>query len=234
MSRVLVVIPTYNERGNILSLLPDILQGVPDVHILVVDDNSPDGTAQVVRDWQRSHSQIHLLERTIKEGLGRAYVAGFQWGLEQGYDVIGQMDADYSHRIIDLQRLINAFTENLQFVVGSRWMREGKIKNWDWNRRLLSWGGNFYARCILGGNISDWTGGFNLWRADVLRKIDLPSLEAQGYAFQIEMKYRALRLNFLGIEVPIIFEERRLGHSKMSPQIIFEALTQVWRLKRKF
>ncbi len=234
MSRPLIVIPTYNERGNILSLVPEILREIPDAHILVVDDNSPDGTAGAVNDMQRTFSNLNLLSRQNKEGLGRAYVAGFNWGLSRGYEVIIEMDADFSHRVVDLQTMLSALTDDVDFVVGSRWIEGGQVRNWDWSRFYLSRVGNFYAGMILGRSINDWTGGFNLWRAKILRQIDMPTLESQGYSFQIEMKYRALRLNFRGIEVPIIFEERRLGCSKMSFSIIFEALIRVWQLKSKF
>ncbi len=234
MSRPLIVIPTYNERGNILSLVPEILREIPDAHILVVDDNSPDGTAGAVNDMQRTFSNLNLLSRQNKEGLGRAYVAGFNWGLSRGYEVIIEMDADFSHRVVDLQTMLSALTDDVDFVVGSRWIEGGQVRNWDWSRFYLSRVGNFYAGMILGRSINDWTGGFNLWRAKILRQIDMPTLESQGYSFQIEMKYRALRLNFRGIEVPIIFEERRLGCSKMSFCIIFEALIRVWQLKSKF
>jgi dolichol-phosphate mannosyltransferase len=230
----LIIIPTYNERGNILALVPEIMQSMADAHLLVVDDSSPDNTAGAVRDMQRTYSNLHLLEREKKEGLGRAYVAGFDWGLKNGYEIFVEMDSDFSHRVIDLQSMLQALTQDVDFVIGSRWILGGQVKNWDKWRFLLSRGGNYYAACLLGKSIKDWTGGFNIWRADILRRINMPTLEAQGYSFQIEIKYRALRLNFRGIEVPITFEERRLGYSKMSFSIIFEAIAQVWRLKSKF
>ncbi|MCB0351398.1 MAG: polyprenol monophosphomannose synthase [Bdellovibrionales bacterium] len=234
MARALIVIPTYNERGNVLSLVPEIFQNIKDANILIVDDSSPDDTAGAVKDMQRTYPNLHLLVREKKEGLGRAYVAGFEWGLKNNYEVLVEMDADFSHRVIDLHAMFQVLTQDIDFVVGSRWMTGGEVKNWDKFRYLLSRLGNYYAAFVLGGAINDWTGGFNIWRAEILRRIDMPTLESQGYSFQIEMKYRALRLNFRGIEVPIIFEERRLGYSKMSFSIIFEAVVQVWRLKSKF
>ncbi|OFZ12782.1 MAG: dolichyl-phosphate beta-D-mannosyltransferase [Bdellovibrionales bacterium RBG_16_40_8] len=234
MAKVLVIVPTYNERGNILSIVPELIEHIKGVHILVVDDNSPDKTASAVRDLQTNFSQVHLLERLQKEGLGRAYVDGFYWAIKNNYDIIVQMDADHSHRVQDLKKMLGELTANIDFVIGSRWVTGGLIRNWDRLRWILSRFGNIYAQCILGGKIADWTGGFNIWRAKILQKIDLQTLEAQGYAFQIEMKYRALRLNFCGIEVPIVFEERRLGQSKMSLAIISEALIRVWYLKSKF
>lgn len=232
--KFLIVLPTYNERGNVEVLVPEIFREFIDVHVLVVDDNSPDQTAKCVREMQSQYKQLHLLERDTKEGLGRAYVAGFKWALENKFDVIAQMDADFSHRLVDLKKMIETLSPTVNFVVGSRWVGGGGVRNWSWWRWLLSKGGNKYVQIILGMRIKDWTGGLNLWRASVLEKLEMGTLESQGYAFQIEMKFRALRLNFFGREVPIIFEERRQGHSKMSLTIILEAFTRVWKLKSKF
>ncbi len=214
-------------------LIPEILRCVPTAEVLVVDDGSPDGTAQAVQEMAEMFPGVHLLKRSSKEGLGRAYVAGFQWALEKGFDWIVQMDADHSHRPQDLQSLLAEIARGRDFVVGSRWIHRGRIANWSWWRWLLSAAGNFYARMLLGWGLHDWTGGFNVWSAKVLRGVELPALMAQGYAFQIELKYRALRLNFKGFEVPILFEERKLGQSKMSSFIIVEALKHVWRLRFK-
>ena len=230
----LVIIPTYNERDNVRELILQIFNSYKELSILVVDDNSPDQTAKAVEELQKKYSQLHLLRRHAKTGLGRAYVDGISWALARDYKVIIEMDADHSHRVVDLGQLLANLRSDVDFVVGSRWVKGGGILNWSWFRRFLSLGGNLYVAILLGRAFADWTGGFNVWRSHVLRKMDLSTLEAQGYSFQIELKYRALRLNFFGIEVPIIFEERRTGQSKMSPQIVVEALIQVWRLKSKF
>lgn len=231
--RILVIIPTYNEKENVLALISDILKSLPHVQILVVDDNSPDRTHASIADLAQVDPRVHLLWREKKEGLGRAYVAGFEWALNRGFQIIAEMDADHSHRVVDLARLLSTFTSDVQFVIGSRWVPGGAVRNWEWYRYLLSRFGNIYVNCVLSGGYSDWTGGFNIWRDQVLRKIQLKELESQGYSFQIELKYRAFRLNFKGIEVPIVFEERRLGRSKMSLKIIFEALIRVWGLRSK-
>lgn len=235
MSKILLIIPTYNERENIVALLAAIGSRLPDIHVLVVDDGSPDGTALSVRDWSLNNKNVFVLERAKKEGLGRAYVAGFEWALSKDYQWVGQMDADHSHRVEDLATIIQYVEKgHYDFIIGSRWVDGGGIRNWEWSRILLSRAGNLYARLLLGGHFRDWTGGFNFWRMKVLQALQITSLESQGYAFQIEMKYRAFRLNFLGFEVPIVFEERRQGQSKMSLRIILEALLRVWKLKSKF
>ena len=229
--KTLVVIPTYNERENIEKLVPAIRQTTPDVDILVVDDNSPDGTQDVVRRLQSTDNKVHLLGRPGKQGLGRAYLAGFDWGLKQGYEALVEMDADFSHRPIDLKRLIEALPQ-VDFVMGSRWVSGGATVNWGLGRKMISRGGSLYTRLILRFPVRDWTGGFNAWKAGTLQKIGLDSVKSEGYSFQIELKYRALRLGCRGIEVPIIFEDRRVGQSKMSSRIVVEALYRVWGLKR--
>lgn len=228
--KIIVIIPTYNERENIPSIVPAIRAATPDVEILVVDDNSPDGTQDAVRTLQATDKQLHLLGREGKEGLGRAYIAGFKWAIERGYDGIVQMDADFSHRPEDLKNIV-ANLSSADFVVGSRWVQGGQTVNWGLGRKFISRGGSFYARQILGFPIRDWTGGFNAWKADTLRKIGLDSVRSNGYSFQIELKYRASKLGFKGIEVPIIFEDRRVGQSKMSSRIVFEALYRVWGMR---
>lgn len=229
--KTLVVIPTYNERENIAAIVPAIFEATPNVEILVVDDNSPDGTQDVVRELQKRFPKVHLLPRKGKEGLGRAYIAGFKWGLENGFDAIVENDADWSHRPADLAKIVEAIP-NYDFVVGSRWVPGGAVANWTLSRKMLSLGGSFYARQILGYPIRDWTGGFNAWKAGTLRKIDLDSVKSNGYSFQIELKYRALRLGCNGIEIPILFEDRRAGQSKMSSRIVLEALHRVWGIRR--
>ncbi len=228
--QTLIVIPTYNESENIAALVPAILQTTPDVEILVVDDNSPDGTGDVVRKLSANNTKIHLLSRQGKEGLGKAYLAGFRWGLEKGYGMIAQMDADFSHRPEDLKRLLEALPE-FDFVMGSRWVPGGRTVNWGFGRKLISRGGSFYTRQILRYQVRDWTGGFNAWKAATLLKLGLDSVRSEGYSFQIELKYRALKLGFRSKEVPIVFEDRRVGQSKMSSHIVFEALYRVWGLR---
>jgi dolichol-phosphate mannosyltransferase len=229
--KTLVVIPTYNERENIAAIVPAVFQATPDVEILVVDDNSPDGTQDVVRELQSRFPQVHLLGRKGKEGLGRAYIAGFKWALDHGFEAVIEMDADWSHRPEDLAKLVKAIPD-YDFVVGSRWVDGGAVANWTLSRKMISLGGSFYARQILRYPIRDWTGGFNAWKAGTLRKIDLDSVKSEGYSFQIELKYRASRLGCNGIEIPILFEDRRAGQSKMSSRIVLEALHRVWGLRR--
>ena len=228
----LVIIPTYNERENIAAIVPAILARAPRVDILVVDDNSPDGTQDVVRGLAAADARVHLLGRAGKEGLGKAYLAGFAWGLNAGYDLVAQMDADFSHRPEDLNSLLDAASAN-DFAMGSRWVKGGRTANWSLLRKFISRGGSFYTRVILRRPLRDWTGGFNVWRASTLRKIGLESVRSEGYSFQIELKYRALKLGFNGVEVPIVFEDRRVGQSKMSSRIVFEALYRVWGLRRR-
>lgn len=228
--KTLIIIPTYNERENISAIVPAIFQATPDVEILVVDDNSPDGTGEVVRSLQSRFPHLHLLSRKGKEGLGRAYLAGFRWGLEKGYGALVQMDADFSHRPEDLVHLIAALPEN-DFVMGSRWVPGGQTVNWGLGRKFISRGGSFYARQILRFPVRDWTGGFNGWKAQTLANLGLDSVRSEGYSFQIELKYRALKLGFKGKEVPIVFEDRRVGQSKMSSRIVLEALYRVWSLR---
>jgi dolichol-phosphate mannosyltransferase len=228
--KTLVVIPTYNECENIAALVPAVFAATPNVEILVVDDNSPDGTGDVVRSLQSHFPHVHLLARSGKEGLGKAYIAGFKWGLEKGYNAIIQMDADFSHRPEDLKALVSALPE-YDFVMGSRWVVGGETVNWGLGRKFISRGGSFYARQILRFPVRDWTGGFNGWKAETLAKIGLDSVRSEGYSFQIELKYRALKLGLHGKEIPIIFEDRRVGQSKMSSRIVFEALYRVWGLR---
>ncbi len=227
----LVVLPTYNEIDNIGELYQAIRVLDHDLNILVVDDNSPDGTAQRVRDLSKSDPKINLLLRKEKQGLGKAYIAGFHWALEGGFDVITEMDADFSHRPKDLMKILDAI-ESQDVVVGSRYIAGGGTLNWGFIRKCISRGGSLYSRLILGYPIQDWTGGFNAWKADVLRnKMNLDQIESNGYSFQIELKYRALKAGCNVLEVPILFEERRKGQSKMSFKIVLEALYRVWKIR---
>lgn len=228
--KTVVIIPTYNERENIEQIVPVVFAQCPWVDILVVDDSSPDKTADVVKQLSSSYPQLHLLLRKGKEGLGRAYLAGFAWALEQGYEAIVEMDADFSHRPEDLVNLLNELS-NYDCVLGSRWVPGGSTVNWGWLRQFISRGGSFYARAILHFPLRDWTGGFNAWKANVLRELNLETIESEGYSFQIELKYRALKRGFKCKEVPIVFEDRRVGQSKMSLKIVIEALFRVWKIR---
>lgn len=233
LNKILVIIPTFNEADNISHLIEEIFIESPQVHILVVDDNSPDGTAQKVRGLSaHQEGKVHLLLRPGKQGLGRAYVAGFCWGLEKGYEIFIEMDADFSHRPKDLPLLLEKLA-HYDYVVGSRWIEGGGTLNWNWLRKLISVGGSIYSRFILGYPLRDWTGGFNGWKAQVLRAVNIGEVHSEGYTFQIELKYRASCLGFRGCEVPIVFDERREGQSKMSGKIVLEALYRVWWLRLK-
>ena len=212
--RTLICIPTYNEKDNIGQIVRAVLaQNLP-VEILVIDDNSPDGTAQVVREMQEKYQGLHLLSRAGKEGLGKAYIAGFNWGMAHGFEAMVEMDADFSHRPQDLGPLLKAL-ENADFVIGSRYVKGGGTVNWTWVRKLISRGGGIYSRLILGYPINDWTGGFNAWKVGTLKKIGLEGVKSNGYSFQIELKYKALKAGCRGVESPILFEDRRVGQSKM-------------------
>jgi dolichol-phosphate mannosyltransferase len=228
--RKLVIIPTYNEVENIQVLLPQLIQLEKDFDILVVDDSSPDGTSGVVEKIMAKESRINLLVRKQKNGLGKAYLAGFKWGLEKKYEALIEMDADFSHRPEDL-RTILAKLEKEDVVVGSRYVPGGETVNWGFMRKLISRGGSLYSRLILGYPTQDWTGGFNGWRAHVLQAIDLDTIQSNGYSFQIELKYKAQKCGFKISEVPIIFEDRRVGQSKMSLKIVLEAFYKVWMIK---
>ena len=226
----LIVVPTYNEKENIEAIISRVFELQPDVHMLIVDDSSPDGTAGIVESLKARFPNLNLLLRTKKEGLGKAYLAGFAWGLEQACDVIVEMDADFSHKPEHLAEIFSAI-ENNDFVVGSRYVKGGGTKNWGILRKIISRGGSFYARTVLGYPLNDWTGGFNAWTKHALDRISLSEVRSEGYSFQIELKYRALKRGCQGKEVPIIFEDRRVGQSKMSLRIVLEAFYRVWGMK---
>lgn len=227
----LVVIPTYNERANIQELVPRLLELYPALQILIVDDNSPDGTALAARELiPRAPGRVHLLLREAKSGLGKAYLAGFDWALQRGCENVIQMDADFAHRPEDLERILEALKDH-DFVVGSRYVAMGSIANWEFWRRLVSRAGSVYARAILGAHLNDWTGGFNGWRRTALQGLRLEEVRSEGYCFLIELKYRAIRYGFKGLEVPIVFDDRRVGQSKMSLRIVLEAIYRVWLLR---
>ena len=225
-----VVIPTYNERDNIGALIERILQ-LPRYRILVVDDNSPDGTAAIVGQIASAEPRVGLLTRAGKQGLGTAYIAGFRRALAEGASYIYEMDADFSHDPCYLPALLEATETRYDLTLGSRYVRGGGTTDWGALRKLISRGGNVYARLILGLPVMDATGGFRCYRRRVLETIDLDAIGSNGYSFQIEMVYRALQAGFRIGEVPIIFPDRRVGHSKMSRRIVLEALLTVWRLR---
>jgi len=231
ISKPLVIIPTYNERDNIRGLIPEILNMDDRIHVLVVDDGSPDDTAAAVSALMDSFpGRVFLSMRPRKMGLGNAYVHGFLRGLDEGYDFFIQMDADWSHNPRYIPEMIR-LAGDADFVIGSRYVPGGGTLNWGLCRRLISRFGSFYARAVLGVKIADFTGGFNGWPAEVLRVVDMRSLRSNGYNFQIELKYRAHRLGFRRSEFPIVFDERRSGKSKMSAAIALEAFWRVWKIR---
>lgn len=234
LGQVLVVIPTYNERDNIGKIVKRLHTALPDVHVLVVDDGSPDGTGQLADEMAAADDRVHVMHRTEKAGLGAAYVAGFQWALERDYGVICEMDADGSHAPEQLHRLLDALPK-ADLVLGSRWVPGGEVVNWPAQRKFLSLGGSLYSRLALGANIRDMTGGYRAFRADTLRKLNLASVASAYYCFQIDLLWRTLELGFRVREVPITFLEREFGESKMSGNIVREALIRVtkWGLRRR-
>ena len=232
--RPLVVIPTFNESENIERMLRRIHECLPGAGVLVVDDGSPDGTAAIVKKVAAELTDINLLERSSKSGLGSAYRAGFAWGLERGYDACIEIDADFSHDPAALPTLVAPISEGYDVVIGSRYVEGGSIPNWAWHRHLLSRGGNLYASGVLGLGVSDSTAGYRCYSAGILRRLDLDRIRAEGYGFQIEMTYRARQYGAVVTEVPIKFVDREAGESKMSSFIVVEALGLVtfWGLGR--
>jgi len=228
--KTLVISPTYNERKNIQSLVEQVLGPNPDYHLLVVDDNSPDKTAEKVKELQQLYPNLHLEERPGKAGLGTAYLFGFQWALDRHFEAIVQMDADLSHDPKDVPRLV-AELENHDLVIGSRYVEGVSVVNWPIRRLILSYGANLYSRIITGMPINDATGGFKAWRGSLLDTIRLEKVRSQGYSFQIEMNFRAWRLEASIKEETIIFVDRTIGESKMSKSIMYEAIWMVWRLR---
>jgi len=228
----LICMPTYNEAENIRRIVPAIHQEEPDVEILVIDDDSPDGTGEIADEMATDDERIHVLHRTEKAGLGPAYLAGFDWALERGYDAVLEMDADFSHQPRYLPDMIGRL-ENHEVVVGSRYVSGGGTEDWGLIRKVLSWGGGVYARTILGFDVRDPTAGFVAWRSEVLEALDFEDVEASGYVFQIEMKYRAIQQGCSVREIPITFPDRVAGESKMTPDIAMEAITKVWEIRFK-
>lgn len=232
--KTLVVIPTFNEAGQITSAIDDVLIEQPTVSILVVDDNSPDGTARVVAELAKLEPRVSLLRRQAKQGLGRAYLAGFEWGFSRNFELIVEMDADGSHRASDLTSLLHA-ANTADLVIGSRWVAGGEVLNWPAVRRFVSKFGNSYARIMLGTKIYDMTSGFRVYRASFLKELISTPVASHGYSFQVELAYRAFH-NGVVTERPITFVERVNGKSKMTLAIVLEALTKVtfWGIKRIF
>lgn len=233
MNKKIVIIPTYNEKENILLILEKLVSLYKDIDVLVVDDNSPDGTAQIVKTFQVNHPNIHILEREKKNGLGRAYLAGFKWCLDRGYEYICEMDADFSHNPEDLVRLIEACEHGAGLAIGSRYVNGVNVVNWPMGRVIMSYYASAYVRLITGMTIRDTTAGFVCYTADTLRKIPLDKVKFKGYAFQIEMKFKAWKRKVELVEVPIIFTDRTKGTSKMSKGIFKEAVFGVLELRIK-
>jgi dolichol-phosphate mannosyltransferase len=229
--RALVIVPTYNERSNIGRIIPAILERDPSLEVLVVDDGSPDGTGAIVDGIAAGDARVHVIHRAGKLGLGTAYITGFRWALERRYDVVFEMDADFSHNPDRLPKFLEAIKE-ADLVLGSRY-QDGHVNvvNWPMSRLFLSYAANIYARAVTGLPVFDATGGFKCFRRNVLESIDLNSVRSNGYAFQIEMSFRAWKKGFRLMEIPIVFVDRSEGESKMSKRIVREAVWMVWRLR---
>ena len=232
----LVIIPTYNELTNAPILIERIFKHIPSAHILIIDDGSPDKTGEKIKEMQKRYPGLFLLERASKSGLGSAYRTGFAWGLERGYEELVEMDADLSHRVRDLKKMIEAkeLQPNTDLVIGSRWVPGGKTENWSKSRELLSRAANLYVRAMLGMGVKDSTAGFRIYSSSILKKLNLEAIKSEGYSFQIEMTRAVYKLGGKIIEVPITFRERENGMSKMSKNIVREAmlLVTIWGLKR--
>ncbi|MGQ4513480.1 glycosyltransferase [Streptomyces sp. DW26H14] len=226
LGSALVIIPTYDEAGNIESIVKRVRSAVPDAHVLVADDNSPDGTGRIADGIAAADDNVHVLHRKGKEGLGAAYLAGFRWGIDHGYGVLVEMDADGSHQPEELPRLLTAL-KGADLVLGSRWMPGGRVVNWPRTRELISRGGSTYSRLLLGVPMKDVTGGYRAFRKETLEGLGLEEVASQGYCFQVDLARRAVEAGFHVIEVPITFVDREVGDSKMSRDIFVEAL---WRV----
>lgn len=230
--KALIIIPTYNEVKNIGDLIEEILKQPFDINILVVDDSSPDGTAEIVKEIMKREKRVSLLQREKKEGLGKAYVSGIKWAIEKNvYDVIFEMDADFSHDPKELYLFFNALNEGYDVVCGSRYFKGVRVLNWDLKRLFLSLGGNIYARIVTGVPLTDLTGGYNCYRVEVLKAIDPDKITSNGYSFQIELKVKSYYRGFKITEVPITFRDRYEGETKMSGKIVREALIKCWKLR---
>ncbi|CAL9383005.1 polyprenol monophosphomannose synthase [Streptomyces sp. enrichment culture] len=226
LGTALVIIPTYNEAENIKAIVGRVREAVPEAHVLVADDNSPDGTGKLADELAAGDEQVHVLHRKGKEGLGAAYLAGFRWGLERDYGVLIEMDADGSHQPEELPRLLTAL-KGADLVLGSRWVPGGRVVNWPKTREFISRGGSLYSRVLLDVPIRDVTGGYRAFRRETLEGLGLDEVASQGYCFQVDLARRAIKAGYHVVEVPITFVERELGDSKMSRDILVEAL---WRV----
>lgn len=226
LGSVLVIIPTYNEAENIQPIVARVRSSVPEAHLLIADDNSPDGTGKLADELAAEDDHVHVLHRKGKEGLGAAYLAGFRWGIDNGYDVLVEMDADGSHQPEELPRLLTAL-KSADLVLGSRWVPGGRVVNWPKSREFLSRGGSTYSRLMLGVGIRDVTGGYRAFRKETLEGIGMAEVASAGYCFQVDLAWRAAKRGFHIVEVPITFVERERGDSKMSRNIVVEAL---WRV----
>ncbi len=232
---VLVIVPTYNEADNVEPIVARTRAAVPDAHILIADDGSPDGTGAIADRLAAADPHVHVLHRCGKQGLGAAYVAGFRWGMARGYDVLVEMDADGSHQPEQLPALLAAVRDGADLALGSRWVRGGRVENWPLRRKLLSRGGNTYTRLALGIPLRDATGGYRAFRRSTLEGLALEGVASQGYCFQVDLAWRAVQAGYRVVEVPITFVERVRGESKMSKEIVREALVMVtaWGLQRR-
>jgi dolichol-phosphate mannosyltransferase len=234
LGRIVVIVPTYNECENVEDIVARVRTAVPEAHVLVADDNSPDGTGGIADELAAGDEHVHVLHRTAKDGLGAAYLAGFSWADENGFDVVVEMDADGSHQPEQLPRLLTALRD-ADVVLGSRWVEGGSVVNWPRYRELISKGGSLYSRLALGIPLRDATGGYRAFRMTTLRKLDLAGVQSQGYCFQVDLAWRALQRGLTVREVPIEFVERVRGDSKMSQRIVSEAFWRVtvWGAKDK-
>ena len=231
MAKALIIVPTYNEAENVRGIAERLLEALPVADVLFVDDNSPDGTGAIQDEMAAANPRVHVMHRAGKLGLGTAYIEGFRWGLSREYEYIFEMDADGSHDPKYLPQMLALAEDGADVVVGSRNVPGGGTVNWGLGRKLISRGGSFYSRTILGIDVRDVTAGFVCWRRHVLETLDLSGIDSNGYSFQIEMKYRAIQKGFRIVETPIIFVDRRVGQSKMSRAIVAEALLKVWALR---
>ncbi|GAA3614940.1 polyprenol monophosphomannose synthase [Marihabitans asiaticum] len=226
ITRVAVLIPTYNERDNLPRIVARVRDAVPAADVVVLDDNSPDGTGEVADSLAERDPQVHVLHRAGKEGLGAAYLAGFRWALDRGYDAVVEMDADGSHRPEDLPRLLDAAAD-ADLVIGSRYVRGGTVVNWPLSRKAISMGGNLYIRAILGMPVNDATAGYRVYRAETLEAIGLDQIESAGYVFQTDLTVRTVRAGMTVVEVPITFVEREVGESKMDGDVVKESMRRI-------
>ena len=228
--KTLIISPTYNEKDNISTIIHEVFVRDHNYHMLIIDDNSPDGTADIVRELKKTYSNLHLVVRDKKNGLGKAYVFGFKWALKRDFEAIVQMDADMSHHPKEIEQM-KKLLKNYDLSIGSRYIDGVSVVKWPIRRLILSYGANLYSRIITGMPLRDATGGFKVWKRKVLESIDLDNVKSSGYSFQIEMNFRAWIKGFKLVEHPIIFIDRTIGQSKMSRKIMFEAIWMVWRLR---